>query len=98
VKQVNGTLAGFTIDLYDCDPAATPDGYDADVHKIIDTITVAGSSSTAKNFDMIPAYENQETRDDPAGRKESRIYIKITPSGTGNKTFDIGYTTTTWLN
>lgn len=98
VKQVTGTLAGYTVDIYDCDPADTPEGYDADIHKIIGTITVAAAASTAANYDMIPAYENQEVRDDPSLMRESRIYIKVTPAGTGDKVFVIGYTTTTWMS
>lgn len=99
VKQTSGTLAGFTVDLYDCDPLAPPDGLDADVHKIIGTLTAAAAASTVADYDMIPAYENQEVdTDDASKRQKPRIYIKINPSGTGAKTFHIGYTTTTWMS
>jgi hypothetical protein len=94
VKQTSGTLAGFTVDVYDCDPDSPPNTDDKDVHKILGTITVAGSASTAAEYDKRYAYANKEIDStDLSLRPKSRITIVINASGTLAKPFHVGITT-----
>jgi hypothetical protein len=94
VKQTSGTLAGYTIDLYDCDPAALPDSDDAEIHKIFSTKTVAAAASTSADYTTVTAYENQDELDDTSKRKLGKLYMIFTVAGTGAKPFHVGYTTT----
>lgn len=94
VKQTSGTLAGFVVNLYDCDPDSPPNSEDADVHKIIEAKTVATTESTTATYDLVVPYVNKEVDSTGALRPKSRLYLVITPSGTGDKDFEIGYTTT----
>lgn len=95
VKQVSGSLEGFTVDLYDDNPEDTTDGLDADVHKVIDTMTADAASSTVLTFEVVSPYVNKEVDStDAALRPQSRLYIEINASGTGSKNFDISLTTT----
>lgn len=93
VKQVDGTLAGFTVDVYDCDPDDLPDDDDAAMHKLTSTKTVAALSSTTENYAMGVAYENQELKDSTSLRRQSRLYVVITAAGEDDKDFQIAITT-----
>lgn len=94
VKQTSGALEGFTVDVYDCNPDSPPNSDDKDVHKILGTITVAGSSSTAAEYDKNYAYANKEIdATDLSLRPKGRITIVINASGTLDKLFHVGITT-----
>ena len=94
IKQTSGTLAGYTVDVYDCDPDSPPNGDDKDVHQIIGRLTVANLASTTATYEMRAPYINQEiTSGDASLRPKGRITLVITPAGTLVKDFDIGLTT-----
>jgi hypothetical protein len=94
VKQTSGTLAGFTVDVYDCDPDAPPDTDNKDVHQIIGRLTVAAASDTAASYQLNAAYLNREiTSGDASLRPKGRITLVITPAGSLSKPFHIGITT-----
>lgn len=93
VKQTTGTTAGFTVNVYDCDPDDPI--LDLDVHKVIGTLTVANGSATTSNFDMGAVYYNVEVSDtDATKRNKTQLYVSITAAGSGSKVFDIGLTYT----
>ena len=98
VKQVDGSLQGFKVDVYSravaCDISNSLNEddklpADPDMFKIIPTETVASGKALLELFNLEAPYENQ----DPLvkGFKENAIYIEITPNGTEAKDFDISY-------
>lgn len=94
VKQTSGTLAGYTVEVYDCDPDSPPNSDDKDAHQIIGTLTVAALASTTASYQLFARYENQEiTTGDSSLRPKGRITLVITPAGTLAKNFHIGITT-----
>lgn len=94
IKQTSGTLAGYTVDVYDCDPDSPPNSDDKDVHQIVGRVTVACSASTSITSDIRAPYINQEiTSGDASLRPKGRITLVITPAGTLAKNFHIGITT-----
>lgn len=95
VKQTSGTLAGFTVDVYDCDPDAPPNSDNKDVHQIIARLTVAALADTTATYGLFAPYINREiTTGDASLRPKGRITLVITPAGTLSKPFHIGITTT----
>lgn len=97
VRQLSGTLAGFTVDVYDDNPDDTTDGLNSAMHKIIATRTVAAASSATADYDLVAPYENQELQDSTSKRRYGRFYIIVNVSGTGAKPFEIAYTVTSQL-
>lgn len=102
VKQINGALAGFTFDLlnrFDACPSVAEislSGEDAgqlmdlELHRIIDQITIASSNALSSQFSIQSAYANEDEQDN---RKtpNSRIYLSLNPTGTGDKIFQVAY-------
>lgn len=105
VEQRNGAMAGFSYDLFDRDDCCggiaesdNPDDGTAHfsnaIHKIYDTQTVSGPTTIGQFYDKFLPYENRDEQDDRRTPK-SKIYLCLTPSGTGTKLFHVGYTVTT---
>lgn len=103
VKQADGSADGWSHDVYDrleaC-PNENPDSECADenqpllnpaVHKIMATVTVNAASTTSEQFNLEIPYNNQDHLgcDGPPGHY---LYLVLTPSGSGDKTFHIGLT------
>lgn len=100
IKQVDGVVAGFSFDVLDRIGACATEEevsssfddnptVDRELHKIMGTQTVAGRVS--EQFGVTFPYVNQDEQDIRKTPK-SRLYLDITPAGTGSKTFDISYT------
>jgi hypothetical protein len=94
IKQTAGTLAGFTVNIYDCDPASTPNSDDADVHKLCAATTVAPSSDTCAMYSVWLPYHNQQHESETSLAPKSQIYITISGAHASSKTFHVGYTAT----
>lgn len=98
VKQIDGTLAGYSFNVFTregactsvTDLAAVP--LDGAVYKLMATQTVAGSSSTSEQFEKVFPYVNQDDQDPTSRRPLQRLYLELT-GGVG-KTFDISYAIT----
>lgn len=66
---------------------------DPELHKLQATQTIAAATAVSEQFDIVLPYENK----DEGGlheRRQSKIYMELTPSGSGTKTFQIAYTVT----
>jgi uncharacterized iron-regulated membrane protein len=85
--QSAGTAAGFTAALYTSDKV--PD----DVYHLL-TATAAASATVAENTALDIAYQN---RNGTPSLHERLLYLKITPAGTGDKTFTMSVTVATPL-
>lgn len=105
VKQTSGTLSGYSFDLYDrrdaCAIYAESSQADEDfenelqakeVHRLIATQTVAGGQAVSAQYGLSIGYENRDERLPDSRRATGKLYLSITPGGTGAKTFAIGYT------
>lgn len=56
--------------------------------------TVSGTSGNASaNFDIERAYENEDNQDVTKRTAKTALWLDLTPAGSGDKTFEIGYTT-----
>lgn len=97
VKQTSGTLGGFTYELFRREDAAdgTITGHSADSYSITGLQTVAGSASLGRFTTRIP-YEVDEVDDNFGGQSRLRkLWLKITPAGTGDKPFEASLTVET---
>jgi hypothetical protein len=104
VKQLGGTLEGYSLDLFDradcCAGAASlslnledlSSRIDADLHKIIATRTVAAPNASLELFDLEQPYANRDEQDKWQRRTTNAIYLNLRPAGTGEKSFAIAYT------
>lgn len=108
IKQVSGNLGGYNVkvlDRYDaCSAVAeisnsyepdTPEGenklMDVELHQIIAEISVNPASALTESFGLNAGYENRDEQD-VRRTPETKIYLDITPTGAGDKTFQIAYT------
>ena len=98
VKQVSGITEGFEFDLYSKKSASPGCGsedsecaddalMDPEVYQLIPTQT--SGTDHEQMFDRNDAYENQDW--DCERRRNTMIYMRLRPTGTGVKTFHIGY-------
>lgn len=85
--QSSGAAAGFTADLYTSDK--TPEN----VYHLL-AISAAASATTAENTALDIAYQN---RNGTPSLHERLLYLKITPAGSGDKTFTLSVTVATPL-
>lgn len=101
IKQLNGALDGFTLNAYNrrdaCSSVAeisnsfdTQDLADPDLHKICAEVSVSSTNRLSAQYGLSNAYENLDEQDNRR-TGNSRIYFEINASGSGDKTFQIGY-------
>jgi hypothetical protein len=107
IKQVGGT-DGFDCLVLDrkdaCASVAevsnsfepdTPEGenklLDPDLHRIIDSISIAGGTGIYEGFNLNAGYQNRDEQD-IRRTPNSRIYLDLTPGGSGSKTYQVAYT------
>ncbi len=99
IKQVGGdTLEDFTVDIFNSNKAFInaassggndPEGdYSADPesYKVFDSVTGSAGEYLLLSDEYGRAFKNQ---DGPLSDRRRRIYIAITPNGTGSATWDI---------
>jgi len=96
VKQVTGTLAGFDVDLHDsltaCGSLSSSAGdVDDELHQILATDTVAAAAAVSGQYNIAAPYVNQDPRDDRQ-IPTSKLYLEVTPAGSGVKTFQASWT------
>lgn len=102
VKQIDGTLAGFTFDILDRRDACEGEPVssmglddietrDKALHRVAGQVVVAASSSTSERYNLSAEYCNQDEQD-VTRRPTTRLYLDLKPDGTGAKTFQIAYT------
>ena len=99
VKQVTGVAEGFDFDLYSRRAACPGESddpeegcfgdpvLDPEVYQLITTQSTG--VDTEHLFGLRAAYENQDQI--CAGRRISKLYMRLKPNGTGFKNFHIGY-------
>lgn len=101
VKQINGTLEGFTFNLFNrqdaCPSVAEISGgsgdealLDSDLHRICPEVTVIADSDLSSVFDVSHAYQNRDEQD-VRRQPRSRIYMSLNPVGSGEKLFHFAY-------
>lgn len=101
VKQISGTLDGFTFNLYDrLDACSTEEEvsssfdqinlFDPELHRICPEVTITATNALSELFDVEHGYENQDEQD-IRRTPNSRIYLSINASGAGTKIFQITY-------
>ncbi len=66
---------------------------DSDSYLILDRGTV-NSGAAAKLFGVEYDYENRDVQSVTARRRATKMYLEITPGGTGAKTHEVAYTVT----
>ncbi len=101
VKQVDGTKSGYEFDLYrsqqvlpevegSSSSAVTP-AVDPALFEIVPTQTVAPAGDTIQLTNVEYPYQNA---DGSPSNPQRRLYVRLKPSGTGTKTFQIAITAT----
>jgi hypothetical protein len=101
LKQIQGTLGGFTLNIFDRQDAcagvdedsSNPDDavlLDPAVHKVIATQTVAGSSDVLELFNYLASYINQDEQNAVSRRPTSALWLEVT--SVEDATFNLGYT------
>lgn len=74
----------------------TPEVYatnDSVMHEVMALVTVnGGGGGVSRNFAIERYYENQDNQSVTARRRATMLYLQITPTGTGNKDFQVAYT------
>lgn len=97
VNQVTGNDEGYSFDLYNNEAAVkaavgseSSDSAAAqpNQHKVIPTQTVAPGSRAVEHWEKVWAYANADGT--PSTRK-TRLYLRITPNGTGIKSFELSF-------
>ena len=110
VRQTSGALEGFSYDLLDRSEVCadgtttTPEPSTAEplllheeLHKLQATQVVAGSASTSAQYAAEILYENRDARPEKGLAPTARLYVEITPAGTGDKDFEIVYTIDSYI-
>jgi len=98
VKQVDGALAGFDVDLYDsetaCSSLSSSSGdVDDELHRVLATDTVSAAADISERYGIAAPYTNQDPRDDRQ-IPTSKLYLEVVPAGSGVKTFHASWTIT----
>ena len=88
LAQRDGTLAGFSFELYEAPEAVRALTSDAP-YMILPPVTVAASVGYSANFgEAGKSYDFVNTETSARNSGVDRAYLKLTVSGTGVKTFD----------
>lgn len=92
IVQNNGAAAGFTADLYTSDKAAEEIYHLLSLSDNAEVVSDSDVVAIAENNNINIAYQN---RNGTPTLQERLLYLKITPAGTGNKTFTLSVTVET---
>lgn len=102
VRQTFGTVDGFTLNLFDradaCAGAVEQSSnldddtqlHDSAVHQIMAEQTPPGD--ILELYDLSIPYANQDEQDLTSRRPSDALWMEITVTGEGTKSFDLGFT------
>lgn len=104
VLQKTGELEGFSVEIFDREDACSgtidssnpDDPYEhsvADAHRIYGPLTAAASAQSVLGQELWVFYENRDELPDN-NMRNNRLYVRITPTGVGDKYFVLAWTTT----
>ena len=96
VKQTSGTLEGYTVDLYSRIEAANGDAdtFENDLYKLMSQVTVASLAAVTEQYALVSPYVNEDDRNAVLEKPLNQLHLRINPSGSGNKNFEIAITVT----
>lgn len=87
--QSNGASAGFEADLYTSDKAPEEIYHLLSLSDVADVVNDSDVVAIAENNNINIAYQN---RNGTPSSHERLLYLKITPAGSGNKSFTLSVT------